>query len=141
MLGIRRQGKVRGAWCVVRGQSQRRSGSDCDWYRCRAIGAGMDRASGVGCRLARANKSKIHQPSAISWTTQPAHMFHCVEPGRSCNLMPQWEKCWASEWPKLRMLFPKRWLARFCWAVCILWNFVLIIYVYILFIETFNIIC
>lgn len=71
MLGIRRQqGKVRE-------RSRRRSRGDCDWYRCRAIGTGIDRGSGVDCRLLCAHKSEIHQPSA----GQPAHMFSCAEPG------------------------------------------------------------
>lgn len=101
MLGIRRQGKVRG-------RSRRRCRSRWLWlvsvslYRSGNRGAGGGSGSGSG--LPCANKSKIHQPSA----GQPAHMSNCWA-GRSCNLMPQWEKCWASEWPKLHILFP-RWM-------------------------------
>lgn len=107
MLGIRRQGKVRG-------RSRRRCRSRRLWlvsvslYRSGHRGAGAGGGSGSG--LPCANKSEIHQPSA----GQPAHMSNCWA-GRSCNLMPQWEKCWASEWPKLHMLF-HRWMSSLVMA-------------------------
>lgn len=116
MLGIRRQGKVRG-------RSRRRCRSRWLWlvsvslYRSgnRGASGGSNSGSGLPC----ANKSKIHQPSA----GQPAHMSNCWA-GRSCNLMPQWEKCWASEWPKLHMLFPCDWVVRLWQAIyrCIIIN-------------------